>query len=133
MPYKNRQDRVANNRAYHQRPEIKERRRAQRAANPRAKMVARRWSLGRRYGLSSEDYFGMLQRQNGVCGICRQPNTGKRDWHIDHDHGNGRVRGVLCNPCNLMIGLAKDDPDTLRAGAKYLDDYVVREYATDYT
>ena len=49
--------------------------------------------------------------------------------HIDHDHaccpGAGScgkcVRGVLCPPCNQMLGMAKDDPEKLRLGAAYLE------------
>jgi hypothetical protein len=41
------------------------------------------------------------QMKEAGCGIC-----GTRDgkMNIDHDHSTGNVRGVLCNPCNLMLG-----------------------------
>ncbi|GGN35817.1 hypothetical protein FHR83_006243 [Actinoplanes campanulatus] len=39
---------------------------------------------------------------------------------VDHCHLSGRVRGLVCNNCNGMIGLARDRPEILRAGADYL-------------
>lgn len=133
MPYKDKEFGRLHGRAYSRRPDVIQRRRAQRINNARAKSVARRWYLKTKYGLSAEAYADLLRGQNDHCAVCRQPNSGKRDWHVDHDHVNGRVRGILCNPCNLMLGFSKEDPDVLRAGASYIDAYFVREYATDYT
>ena len=39
---------------------------------------------------------------------------------VDHEHSTGVVRGLLCTNCNTMLGHAKDNPDTLRAGIDYL-------------
>jgi hypothetical protein len=52
----------------------------------------------------------------------------------DHDRsccpGTGScgkcVRGLLCNPCNLMIGHAHDEQERLRAAIQYLADWAVR-------
>lgn len=40
---------------------------------------------------------------------------------IDHNHTTGVARGLLCGNCNSMIGLAKEDPETLRAAARYVE------------
>lgn len=40
---------------------------------------------------------------------------------IDHDHATGRVRGLLCNDCNLSLGYAKDSIETLKNLIKYLE------------
>jgi len=80
------------------------------------------------HGLTLTQYHAMLTSQNGRCLICGVDESGlwhgraiRRDgWHIDHDHETGAVRGILCPPCNLMIGYAKDRPDVLVAAAQYL-------------
>lgn len=40
---------------------------------------------------------------------------------VDHDHRSGRVRGVLCDPCNIGIGGLRDDPSLLAAAIVYLE------------
>ncbi|MEE1740837.1 endonuclease domain-containing protein [Streptomyces sp. BE147] len=40
---------------------------------------------------------------------------------VDHRHGAGRVRGVMCCNCNSAIGKLGDDPDTLRRAIAYLE------------
>ena len=40
---------------------------------------------------------------------------------VDHCHKTGKIRGLLCSTCNLMIGNAYDNPEILRSGANYLE------------
>jgi hypothetical protein len=41
---------------------------------------------------------------------------------VDHCHQTDRVRGLLCSKCNLLIGLAKEDPTILKTAASYLEE-----------
>ena len=85
--------------------------------------------LFRRYGLSLEDFESMFEAQGSACAICRTTSPGKREWTVDHDHShhqNARgcrdcVRQILCYHCNLMLGMARDNAETLRAAAEYLE------------
>lgn len=79
-----------------------------------------------RYGITLADYDRMLEEQNGVCKICegtcdhpQRRNLGTLS--IDHCHTTGKVRGLLCNKCNSLLGWAKDDTNTLKKAIEYLE------------
>lgn len=71
-----------------------------------------------RYGVTSTDYQWMLDKQQGLCAICRRSST--KQLAVDHDHRTKKVRGLLCNSCNRALGLLKDDVDVIVAAATYL-------------
>ena len=91
-----------------------------REANPIAHESQRRAAhLRRVYGMSVDDYRVMLTAQGGGCAICG--GVGKRKWlAVDHCHESGIVRGLLCDTCNLMLGLAKDNPGLLTKAINYI-------------
>jgi hypothetical protein len=78
----------------------------------------------RRYGLTPEQFDHMVESQQGGCGICRTQldlsARGKSAAHIDHCHVTGVVRGILCNNCNLALGLFADDTDRMMQAVAYL-------------
>ena len=75
----------------------------------------------RRVGMTPDLLADMLTSQENRCAICRTSEPcGKGTWHLDHDHGSGAVRGLLCHYCNLMLGMARDNPSTLAAAIEYL-------------
>lgn len=43
--------------------------------------------------------------------------------HIDHDHEFDVARGLLCRDCNLILGLAQEDPRRLEAILDYLAEW----------
>ena len=72
------------------------------------------------YGISHEEYDEMLERQGGVCAICKnKPGEGKL-LCVDHCHVTGMVRGLLCHKCNSVLAFGNDDPDIMRAAIAYL-------------
>ena len=77
----------------------------------------RRGHLRRKYGLSIEVYEFLCLVQDQKCAICGEE---VEKLHVDHEHGTGRVRGLLCGKCNKAIGLLNDDPELLSAAARYL-------------
>ena len=89
------------------------------SVNPRSN---RNRQLRYRYGIDLEDYERILSHQGGVCAVCGEPPTGKgrKDkLFVDHCHDTLKVRGLLCNTCNLAVGYGKS-PDVLRKAADYL-------------
>jgi len=68
--------------------------------------------LGKEYGLPEAAYRSLLQIQSAACPICLKPLLEQaRGPYVDHEHITGRVRGLLCLTCNLLLGRLGDDPD----------------------
>lgn len=61
-----------------------------------------------------------------TCEICDDPDQQGRVLSWDHDHLTGAFRGWLCGFCNTALGLARDNPSTLRKMADYLERSRVR-------
>lgn len=86
--------------------------------NPeKIKENSRRQSLRRKCGISQDDYTARLNAQGGVCLIC---GAGEKKMAVDHNHETGKVRGILCMNCNLMVGHSGESALTLERAAKYL-------------
>jgi hypothetical protein len=79
--------------------------------------------LREKFNITLLDFRHMETAQNGVCKICKKPEMGKRlkRLSVDHHHESGKVRGLLCHPCNVAIGLLKDNPENARSAADYLE------------
>lgn len=72
----------------------------------------------RTYRITQEQVEQMYKESVG-CEIC-----GKQDQRrlvIDHDHGTGKIRGLLCDLCNKGIGLLRDDKAVVQKAYNYLD------------
>ncbi len=80
----------------------------------------RHYHLKRRYGIGADDVLEMLRGQSWQCPICQCRLT-LRTAHVDHDHQTGMVRAVLCFNCNGGLGQFKDDPESLRRAADYVE------------
>lgn len=86
--------------------------------------------LRRAYNLTESDYESLLVKQNYVCAICgKLPNprqarkTKKRKQRslvVDHCHKTGKVRGLLCQKCNVSLWAIEDTTWETKARA-YLE------------
>lgn len=102
------QDRKKN---YYSRPEVKLR---------RNELKRKRWRLREstaeerykerlkwvryRYGVTADQYNFLLEKQNGVCAICKQPERVYSNLSVDHNHKTNKVRELLCSDCNKLVG-----------------------------
>jgi hypothetical protein len=77
---------------------------------------ARKYHLKRRYGLTLQEFDGLLADQGLLCPICLE----RPAVHVDHDHSTGKVRGILCEMCNGGLGQFRDNPETIRSAIEYL-------------
>lgn len=74
------------------------------------------------YGISLNEYNDMLKQQNFSCLGCKTKQEQlKRRLVVDHDHKTGKVRGLLCIPCNLTLGYVSDKPEILKNLITYLN------------
>lgn len=86
----------------------------------------RRRHLWKNYKMLLEEYEQMLADQGGKCAVCGCAEDTKwtRDrvgFVVDHCHESGKNRGILCHPCNVGLGMFKDNPAALRAAADYIE------------
>ena len=97
--------------------------------SPKGKLNSReasiRHRLKRKYGLSLKDYKEMLKAQDGVCWICKKPETMKQQGRIkplavDHCHDTGVVRKLLCSRCNRVVGFVNEDILMLESMIEYI-------------
>lgn len=85
----------------------------------------------KRYGIDLDGYNALRVKQKYCCSICglhetkvsqgraKTPDTA---LHVDHDHATGKVRGLLCTNCNIILGKCYDKIDTLKKAIQYLKD-----------
>lgn len=76
------------------------------------------------FGLTPEAFNKMLQAQNNKCASCGKTTeeNGKR-LCVDHDHKSGKVRGLLCDNCNVALGHLKDNLYNAKCLVNYIEDY----------
>jgi len=85
------------------------------------------WRLNQRYGINSNKYQELLQKQNHCCAICsisitehQERKGAKKHFAVDHCHDTNKVRGLLCCKCNMGLGYFNDDPEKLTQAINYL-------------
>ena len=81
-------------------------------------------SLMKNYGITSLVYEEERVKQNFCCIICNQHERTQphKRLHVDHDHITGMYRGLLCNTCNIGLGMFKDNVELLTKAIEYIDE-----------
>lgn len=111
---------------------IKEQTRSEVARNHRKRnpLSVKDRSLKRQFGISLKDYMDMYDAQDGKCWICGKEgnsyssdNGRSKTLAVDHCHDSKKIRGLLCNSCNVGLGKFKDNPSLLRKAIKYLQSH----------
>lgn len=77
----------------------------------------------KKFGITLEDWDAQLQAQDYKCAACTielQLERGK--YATDHDHNTMKFRGILCNSCNVALGLVSDSTFVLERLIKYLNE-----------
>ena len=85
--------------------------------------------LKREYGITLADYNAILRSQAHRCAVCRRPETMRtksgevRRLSVDHDHVTGRVRGLLCHRCNVLVWAFEENHAILGLIDRYVEDF----------
>lgn len=70
-------------------------------------------------GIDIESAELAIANNDGTCDICKEKAT--KTLHLDHCHTTNKVRGLLCDSCNHLLGKAKDSQRILVAAIDYLN------------
>lgn len=60
-----------------------------------------------RYKLNRLQQIQLYESQNRKCRLCDielNMFVGHRGGFVDHCHSTGKIRGILCNRCNTIVG-----------------------------
>lgn len=97
---------------------IKQARYAKTAKEKFGRTRSRAYELKHYYGITQVDYDSMLEKQGGVCAICK--TKPEKNLAVDHCHDSKTVRGLLCRRCNSAIGLFDEDLTKMNAAMDYI-------------
>jgi hypothetical protein len=78
----------------------------------------RRFIQAPRYGTTKAKVEACSVEQDNKCAICLE--VFDRTPQIDHDHSTNKFRGLLCKPCNWLLGNARETVLILENAIKYL-------------
>lgn len=76
-----------------------------------------------KYGIGLTEVYLMHMDQSSCCAICNKHQSVVlgNTLSVDHDHSTGKVRGLLCDPCNMALGSFEDSISSLNNAISYLD------------
>ena len=78
----------------------------------------------RTYGTTVEHIQEMRKQANGICQCCGNPGEGHyKRLVIDHCHATGKIRGLICQKCNTVLGLVKDRVEVLQNLQNFMETY----------
>lgn len=86
----------------------------------------KQWNANRllkQYGLTEAQVCSMKELQENKCLICKKETK----LYIDHCHSSGKVRGLLCNSCNVALGFLEENIETMKNMILYIEkslDYI---------
>lgn len=66
--------------------------------------------------MTVQEYDSLVHVQKGCCAICGRVAK----LVIDHVHGTGAIRGLLCSPCNVGLGMFREDVGRLARAIQYV-------------
>jgi len=81
-------------------------------------------------GYDPDEAQAIFEQHDGKCDICRrtpkEANSSKKYLSIDHCHSTNKIRGMLCNNCNLALGMLQDSPELLAKAIEYIKAHKIK-------
>lgn len=82
----------------------------------------RKQKIGEHYNILEANK--LYVKQKGKCAICGIEETNlKRSLRLDHDHRTGKIRGFLCDRCNVVLGMCVDSTEIFISMISYLEEH----------
>ena len=91
-----------------------------------------------RFGITVEELNKFIEKyleKNGqFCDICGREASmvgklklkGKRRLVVDHDHKSGKLRSIICDMCNIGLGMFEDNIENMEKAIEYLKIYKMK-------
>ena len=84
-------------------------------------------NLTQKYGIKTPERDRLIKSQDFKCASCgshveftKSKGPSKHSAVVDHCHTSGKIRGILCGSCNLVIGNAHESIQNLESAINYL-------------
>ena len=74
--------------------------------------------LKQKYGLTLDEDAALDEKQDWACAICQRET--KTRLGVDHNHKTGKVRGLLCQGCNVALGQIESNEELYQKRLVYL-------------
>ena len=81
----------------------------------------RHYNLLSKYGLTVSQYEKMVLAQGGRCACCHGVKKGIKRLSVEHNHTTGKVRGLVCQGCNVAIGMVESG--RMNLAVEFLKEY----------
>jgi hypothetical protein len=85
--------------------------------------VRRNYKLKRAYGITAAEFDERFTSQGNCCAICKGTDPAHHNWVVDHHHATGKIRGILCSPCNIALRKDRDTIEHLHRALKYIEEF----------
>lgn len=77
--------------------------------------------LGTKIAPTTKSWKDLLSYFGDHCQICGKIVEKRQKKALDHCHKTGRIRGLLCQSCNIAEGLLRSDASLIRRLALYVE------------
>lgn len=82
---------------------------------------ARNMALKRKYGITLDQFNQLSIQQEDKCPICnKHKDILDQSMSVDHCHKTGKVRALLCNPCNAAVGFIQENVENAQRLVQYI-------------